>query len=103
MNNSFHRNIHKDLNQSLVLLGEQLKAVRQSKGLSQEVLADKILAKTCTIGRLERGYSVKTETLVRVIDYLGLKVCLVPDKPVDTVMAIREHMLAIDSLIEQLH
>lgn len=81
MNNSSRHNrtnVAKNRDSLLVDLGWQLVAERRRRGMSQAALAEAIGGKTCTIGRLERGEGVKTDTLARVLSYLRLTIELTP-------------------------
>lgn len=101
MNNHLSSRAGKNRDSILVDLGNQIRAERKRRGMSQADLANRIGGKVCTIGRLERGDGVKTDTLARVLGELTLSISLAPQNmPPETAVAIREHALAIVHLLE---
>jgi transcriptional regulator with XRE-family HTH domain len=63
---------------SLEQMGEFLQEVRQEQGILQSELAQSLGISHTTLSNLERGKSVSTATLQRVVQALGLRFVLVP-------------------------
>jgi HTH-type transcriptional regulator / antitoxin HipB len=59
-------------------LGEQIRRVRQEKGLQQDELADRLGVTRMTISRLERGQSVSVDTALRALSECGYAVIVAP-------------------------
>jgi transcriptional regulator with XRE-family HTH domain len=59
-------------------MGEFLQEVRQEQGILQSELAQSLGISHTTLSNLERGKSVSTATLQRVVQALGLRFVLVP-------------------------
>jgi transcriptional regulator with XRE-family HTH domain len=63
---------------SMEQMGEFLQEVRQEQGILQSELAQSLGISHTTLSNLERGKSVSTATLQRVVQALGLRFVLVP-------------------------
>lgn len=59
---------------SLENLGSRIKAERQSRGITQEQLAERVDISTNFMSLIENGRNMSIETLVRVSDVLGVTV-----------------------------
>lgn len=57
---------------SLENLGSRIKAERQSRGITQEQLAERVDISTNFMSLIENGRNMSVETLVRVSDVLGV-------------------------------
>lgn len=57
---------------SLENLGSRIKAERQSRGITQEQLAERVDISTNFMSLIENGRNMSVETLVRVSDFLGV-------------------------------
>lgn len=63
---------------SMDQLGSFLKSVRKSKGYTQECFAEMIGVSHATLSALENGGNVSSKTLERTINFLGLRLVVVP-------------------------
>ena len=59
-------------------LGSFLRRVRKEKGYTQDEFAEIIGASHATLSALENGKSVSSQTLMRAISDLGLKLVVLP-------------------------
>ena len=58
--------------------GARLRALRRTKGLRQDELADRIGVTRMTISRLERGESVSVDTALRALSECGHAIAIAP-------------------------
>ena len=63
---------------SMEQLGELLKRERRARGLTQTEYAELIGVSHATLSALENGRSVSTLTLERALQFLGLRLVVVP-------------------------
>ncbi|MDO4290396.1 MAG: helix-turn-helix transcriptional regulator [Eggerthellaceae bacterium] len=59
-------------------LGAHLKRVRKEKGISQADYADVIGVSHATLSALENGKGVSTTTLEKALQFLGLRIIVLP-------------------------
>ncbi|MGN0551693.1 MAG: helix-turn-helix domain-containing protein [Acutalibacteraceae bacterium] len=55
-------------------LGNRIRAVRQSRGITQEQLAERVDISTNFMSLIENGRNMSVETLVKIADVLGVTV-----------------------------
>lgn len=63
---------------TLEQIGEFLQDVRKSHGKTQEAFAEELGVSHTTLSNLEQGKNTSTQTLMRAIQHLGLRVVLAP-------------------------
>lgn len=63
---------------SVQQLGAFVREVRKVKGYTQDDFAEVIGVSHATLSALENGRGVSSETLVRALGYLGLRLVVVP-------------------------
>lgn len=61
---------------NLVVIGEAVRVAREERGLTQLELAAAAETSRLSIIRIEQGTQVKTGTLAKVVDALGLEIGL---------------------------
>lgn len=69
---------HEGLLYDTAEFGARLRALRHTKGLRQDELADRIGVTRMTISRLERGESVSVDTALRALSECGYAIALAP-------------------------
>ena len=64
-------------------LGKTIKELRQQKGLSQEVLAQKSNISRATLSKLENGYiaNISIVTVNQILSLLGYEIDIKPTNP----------------------
>lgn len=63
---------------SLRALGQAVRGARETRGLTQDELADLIASSRPTLSRLERGHAVSAETVLDALARCGYEVVVVP-------------------------
>ena len=58
--------------------GEFLRDVRRARGIRQDEFARQLGVSHTTLSNLEQGKNTSTKTLERALQYLGLRVVIVP-------------------------
>jgi HTH-type transcriptional regulator/antitoxin HipB len=58
--------------------GEFLRDVRRARGIRQDEFARQLGVSHTTLSNLEKGKNTSTKTLERALQYLGLRVVIVP-------------------------
>lgn len=68
--------LQSEIKQEVLRMGNKLRASREKKGMTQEMLAKKSGVSRATISALENGKAtcVKTDTLTKLADAIGAKV-----------------------------
>lgn len=67
-------------------LAVRLTELRQAQGISQQQLAQAIGVSRATVNALEKGHAgdVGIKKVMRIVDYLGVELCLRPKSPFPT-------------------